>query len=572
VRYLALVSDYDGTLAHDGVVDDATVEAVERVRASGRRVVLVTGRELDDLQRVFPRLELFDRVVAENGALLYRPEEREEVPLGEAPSRDFVDALQARRVDPLSVGRVIVATWHPNEDVVLDTIRELGLELQVIFNKGAVMVLPSGINKASGLQAALAELRLSPHNALGIGDAENDHAFLTLCECAVAVANALPALKERCDLVTDGDHGRGVSELAERLLATDLQELESELTRHDVLLGARDGQEVLFPPYGRGLLVAGPSGSGKSSLAGGLLERLAEAGYQFCLVDPEGDYESFAGAVTIGDAQRPPRETETLELLERSDQNVVVNLLGQPLDDRPGFFQGLLPQLQALRSRVGRPHWLVVDEAHHMLPSTWQPASSTLPREIGSMLLISVHPDAIAPAALAAIDAVVAVGEGAEDVFRSFAALRGLEPPTLSDRGSDEVLLWWAGERRALALEPAGGKVALQRHRRKYAEGELGEDKSFYFRGPDGRLNLRAQNLVLFLQLAEGVDDETWLHHLRAGDYSRWVRSAIKDDELATEIAAVEKEAADAAESRARIRELVEVRYTLPSRPTSGAA
>ncbi len=572
MRYLALVSDYDGTLAHDGVVDGATVQAVERVRASGRRVVLVTGRELDDLQRVFPRLELFDRVVAENGALLYRPEEREEVPLGEAPPREFVDALQARRVDPLSVGRVIVATWHPNEDVVLDTIRELGLELQVIFNKGAVMVLPSGVNKASGLQAALGELRLSPHNAVGIGDAENDHAFLTLCECAVAVENALPALKERCDLVTDADHGRGVAELAERLLATDLQELESELTRHDVLLGTRSGQEVLFPPYGRGLLVAGPSGSGKSSLAGGLLERLAEAGYQFCLVDPEGDYESFAGAVTIGDAQRAPRETETLELLERSDQNVVVNLLGQPLDDRPGFFQGLLPQLQALRSRVGRPHWLVVDEAHHMLPSTWQPASSTLPREIGSMLLISVHPDAIAPAALAAIDAVVAVGEGAEDVFRSFAALRGLEPPTLPDRGSDEVLLWRAGERRALALEPAGGKVALQRHRRKYAEGELGEDKSFYFRGPDGRLNLRAQNLVLFLQLAEGVDDETWLHHLRAGDYSRWVRNAIKDDELATEIAAVEKEAVDPAESRARIRELVEVRYTLPSRPTSGAA
>ncbi|MDQ3874273.1 MAG: HAD-IIB family hydrolase, partial [Actinomycetota bacterium] len=471
MRYLALACDYDGTLAHDGVVDDDTTRALERVLASGRRLLLVTGRELDDLLRVFPRVDLFDRVVAENGGLLYRPETKEELPLGDAPPVPFVEALRRRDVDPLSVGRVIVATWHPNEDVVLETIRDLGLELQVIFNKGAVMVLPSGVNKASGLHAALAELGLSAHNAVGVGDAENDHAFLNLCECAVAVANALPALKERCDLVTAADHGAGVVELAERLLATDLEELEGELKRHDVLLGTRNGEEIRFPPYGRGLLVAGPSGSGKSSLAGGLLERLADAGYQFCLVDPEGDYESFAGAVVIGDAERAPRATETLELLEHGEQNVVVNLLGQPLDDRPGFFQGLLPQIQELRSRVGRPHWLVVDEAHHLLPSPWQPASETLPRELGSMLLISVHPGAIAPAALTAIDAVVAVGAGAEDVFRSFADLHGLAPPTVGNR-ADGVLLWWAGDETAVPLEQPA------RERRLTAAGRAGDEKA----------------------------------------------------------------------------------------------
>ena len=48
----------------------------------------------------------------------------------------------------------------------------------MIFNKGAVMILPSGVNKATGLAAALEELGLSPHNVVGVGDAENDHAFL----------------------------------------------------------------------------------------------------------------------------------------------------------------------------------------------------------------------------------------------------------------------------------------------------------------------------------------------------------------------------------------------------------
>jgi HAD superfamily hydrolase (TIGR01484 family) len=226
MRYLALACDYDGTLATDGRVDARTLRALERARASGRRLLLVTGRQLDDLQSVFSRLDLFDRVVAENGALLYRPSTREETMLAEPPPEAFIAALRERGIDSLSVGRVIVATWQPHETAVLAAIRDLGLEWQVIFNKGAVMALPSGVNKATGLAAALEELGLSARNTVGIGDAENDQAFLSACGCAVAVANALPMLKERADWVTVGDHGAGVVELIEKLLADDLRELD----------------------------------------------------------------------------------------------------------------------------------------------------------------------------------------------------------------------------------------------------------------------------------------------------------------------------------------------------------
>jgi HAD superfamily hydrolase (TIGR01484 family) len=251
VRYVAFATDYDGTLATDGRVGDDVVAALERVRASGRKLLLVTGRELDDLLAVFPRVDLFDRVVAENGALVYEPATRALHLLAERPPEAFVSALRARGVAPLAVGRAIVATWQPHEQEVLAVIRELGLELQVIFNKGAVMVLPAGVNKSTGFQAALAELGLSTHNAVGIGDAENDHAFLQVCECGVAVANALPMLKERADHVTTGDHGAGVIELTERLLADDLQSLEPGLTRRRLLLGTRaDGHPVSLPAYG----------------------------------------------------------------------------------------------------------------------------------------------------------------------------------------------------------------------------------------------------------------------------------------------------------------------------------
>jgi len=225
VRYHALACDYDGTLATHGTVDEPTLEALARLRNSGRKLVLVTGRELDDLHRVFPHLDYFDRVVAENGALLYRPSSCEELALAQAPSAEFIAGLRERDVNPLSVGRVIVATWEPFHTTARDLIRALDLELQVVFNKGAVMVLPFGVDKATGLKAALAELGLSVHQSVGIGDAENDEIMLSACRCSAAVANALQRTKEFADIVTERSHGAGVAELIDRIIATDLEEL-----------------------------------------------------------------------------------------------------------------------------------------------------------------------------------------------------------------------------------------------------------------------------------------------------------------------------------------------------------
>jgi hydroxymethylpyrimidine pyrophosphatase-like HAD family hydrolase len=220
--YKILAVDYDGTLATEGVVDEVTIDALTRLRASGRDLLMVTGRELPSLRATFGRLDLFTRIVAENGALIVDPSTGSERPLAEAPSPTFIDELRARGVSRISVGRVIVATWEPHHHAVLEAIRRVGLELEVIFNKGAVMVLPSGINKATGLKQTLAELGVREDEVVGIGDAENDHSFLNVCGLSVAVANALPALKERADLVTQGARGVGVAEVIERLLNDDL--------------------------------------------------------------------------------------------------------------------------------------------------------------------------------------------------------------------------------------------------------------------------------------------------------------------------------------------------------------
>jgi hydroxymethylpyrimidine pyrophosphatase-like HAD family hydrolase len=224
MRYVALATDYDGTIADDGVVDKPTLAALERLRDGARRLILVTGRDLADLQRTMPRLDLFDLVVAENGALLYNPANHEVRALGDAPPPAFVERLRELGVAPLWLGQVVVATWEPNQGKVLSAIQDLGLNLEITFNKSTLMVLPVGVTKASGLRGALAQLGLSPLNCIGVGDAENDLAFLDVCGLRVAVANALPSVKERATFVTTGMRGAGVAELIDQLLATDLAE------------------------------------------------------------------------------------------------------------------------------------------------------------------------------------------------------------------------------------------------------------------------------------------------------------------------------------------------------------
>src|SRR5262245_7402870 len=570
MRYIALACDYDGTIAHHGRVDEATIAALERTRASGRKLILVTGRELEDLLANFPRIDLFERMVLENGGLLFRPATREERVLGAAPPPPLIEALRQRGVAPLSVGRSILATWEPHEKKALEAIRDLGLEWSVIFNKGAVMLLPPGVNKATGLAAALQELGLSPHNVVGVGDAENDHAFLQLCECSAAVSNALPLVKEQADVRTRKDHGAGVIELIDELLADDLAEREGQLVRHHLLLGTRpDGQEVRVRPFGTNLLLAGPSASGKSTAATSFMERLAEHHYQFCVIDPEGDYGGFKEAMVLGESQRPPTVKEVLRLLQDPAQNVVVSLVGLPLAERPGFFLSLLPALQEARARTCRPHWLVVDEAHHLLPASWRPAEQTLPRDLDRVLLITVHPREVSSAILARVDTAIAVGQKPEATFRQFAEAVERPPPDgpLPALNPGEVLFWEvAGRTAPVHVRVAPGKTERYRHRRKYAEGQLPPERSFFFRGPEGKLNLRAQNLVLFLQIAQGVDEATWRHHLQQGDYSRWFREEVKDDALAEEVAQVEEQKGlSASESLARVRAAIEQRYTLPA-------
>ncbi|OCX54001.1 haloacid dehalogenase [Mucilaginibacter sp. PPCGB 2223] len=563
MRYHVFTTDYDGTLAVNDRVSAESVRSLIRLKATGRKLVLVTGRELDELKNVFPEHRLFDRIVAENGALIYRPATLEIKLLGQLPPVDFIDSLRSKNV-PVSVGRVIVATHEPYHATVLETIKEKGLEYQVIFNKGAVMILPPGINKATGLHEALREMSTCAHNTIAIGDAENDNAMLQFAECAVAVNNALSQVKEAADWITEPSYGEGVQQLIAALINDDLCNLDIKMTRHYLKIGEEmDGSPFLISPYDNRILLAGTSGFGKSTLAAALLEKLIVKQYQFCVIDPEGDYLDFPDVVTVGNSVQPPVITEVLRLLHQAEENVVVCILAIPFNDRPAFFAKLMNEIFILRAHTGHPHFLVLDEAHHLIPKENCSTFYNFPEDLNNFMAITTRPSLLNIDFLKRMNLAMTMGELPDKTMHSFTMLVGEEadiPKGLVFQKGD-VLVWQKqkGSPRLVRSDMPG--QLMMRHKRKYAAGDMGNN-SFYFKGPSCKLNLKANNLLIFIQMAAGVDDETWLYHLHRHDYSKWFRNSVKNELLAERTERIENREQGADCSRQAIFKLILEDYT----------
>ena len=470
MRYTAIALDYDGTIAHDGGVPAHVLDGLARLKKSGRKLLLVTGRELEELLGIFPGITLFDRVVAENGALLYRPHDQSRKELGDAPPDSLVQGLKACGM-PLSVGSSIVATIRPHETAVLEVIAALGLEHQLIFNKGAVMILPPGCNKASGLKVALGELGLSPRNVVACGDGENDHALLDLAEYSVATANAISNLKAAADYTTRATHGDGILEVVADLIETDLARLVPKKRRRALCIGRdQDGEEVVFPSRRASVLITGENRL-TTALGAALLERLGKVGYQYCVLDTRGDYVNIREAVVFGTLENPPAVKEVLTALAKPDVQAVVCLAAVPEQERHQFVEHLLVPLRELRAETGRPHWILVDEAHDLLPASVEADDSPA---TGAENTIYVTDDAmaLAPGILASVDGIAACGDSAPGTLDAFAAAVSWGVPVLpAQKPHDgQAMVWFRKSERPVSLidvaqvrqEPVHAKSQLQ--------------------------------------------------------------------------------------------------------------
>lgn len=452
MRFVALAASFDGTLARDGRHDERCIDALRALAATGRKLILVTARELRELLEIFPSARVFDYVIAENGAILHQPATKQSEILAQAPSEMLLRELNRRGVVPLAVGSSIVTTSLANEAVVRDAIERLGLDCQLVENDGMLIVLPADVSKASGVKEALRQLGISAQNLVVIGDAQNDLALFRLAEHAVAVQNADAAIKGCADRTTVGAYCDGFLELARDLMEGDLAYAQP---KRRVVLGAlADGSEITLAPYHDSLLICGPRGSGKAAFCEEVFEQLLANGYQCCVIGAAAERRARvpAGLRAYGDASEAPRLTEVIAALENPTTSVALNLAALPVESRAVFVEALLVQLQALHDRAGRPHTIVIQDAQGFLRGATLPGSATRLSEM-TRVYVSSEPERLPPEMLEGVVTAIALGDArVPSQFADFGSTASILLRSGPSGPSRRAQAWVRAERRASRL------------------------------------------------------------------------------------------------------------------------
>jgi len=579
VRLAAFAVDFDGTLTRDGRLAADVRESIAEVRRRGIKVVLATGRRLSDLQEAAGDVTCFDAIVAENGAVLHVPAREQTTALAPAPSAAFLEELRRRSINVV-VGLSVVETDAWNAPAVIEAIRSLREPLVVVFNRGRLMVLPPAVAKSTGLRHALWILRLSIHNTIGIGDAENDHDLLAACEVGAAVAWASAPLRGAADEIIEGE---GPSAVARYLLdAANRPRLAgARLTHHSLLLGREhDGDPVRLGIQGRTILVTGEPGTGKSWLAGLLCEQLILQAYSLAVIDPEGDYGALAmmpGVIHLGGADGLPSAREISRAFQHPGVNVVIDLSKLDHLKKVSYVRGLLQLLNTLRRQHGLPHKILLDEAHYFLSDLREP--DLIDPALSGYLLVTYRGSMLAPVVSAASDTItIALRETDPAEIESLAAMRphqatvtrladllaGLQP-------NEAVLLPGPDEARGVArrFELANRVTAHVRHRSKYLDMPVGDTQAFQFAEP-GSPGRRARSLREFTGIVSSLPADQLGGFLSRHDFSRWLDDVFRDKALAERVREIESRRAtiNARDVAAAIAQAIRARYeTAPGVP-----
>jgi hydroxymethylpyrimidine pyrophosphatase-like HAD family hydrolase len=554
MKLAAIALDFDGTSAVNDVFDPAVRAAVGEARRHGIYVLLVTGRRLPELARVAGDLSCFDVVVAENGAVLEFPASGRHVRLGHAPSDSVVAEIQRCGVH-IDVGESVIEADASAAVAIVKTIRELEQPLVLAFNRGRLMVLPQATAKSTGLKQALFALRVSIHNTVGIGDAENDHDLLDACEVGVAVEWGSAPLRAVADEVIAGAGPPAVADYIRRI-AQQPRLSAAQMGRRRLLLGHEHGGEpVSLAVRGRTILIAGEPGSGKSWLAGLLCEQLILQGYCVCVLDPEGDYrslEGLPGVILLGGDDPPPHARALERALRHPDVSVVVDLSKMPHHEKREYMRGLLRLLAVLRRRTGLPHKILLDEAHYFLGESR--GTDLIDSDLAGYILITYRISALDEAVRCARDSVVIVTRETDphetDTLRglcrphpdtallatAFGDLRANQAALLP--GSEES----HGEVRRFQLAPR--LTSHVRHRTKYLDMPVADAHAFVFT-IDGHPGARARTLRAFMGMLAILAPDALDGHLRRHDFSRWVDHVFRDRPLAAHVRQLESRLGD---------------------------
>jgi hydroxymethylpyrimidine pyrophosphatase-like HAD family hydrolase len=549
VKLRVLALDYDGTIALDGRMHASLPAAITHARQQGILVALVTGRRLDDLRRLIGDLHLFDLVVAENGSIAIFPASGRSARLAPTNPPRLLEALHAAGIGDAVAGECLVEMDAARAGDALAVVRRLELPLTLHFNRGRLMILPPAVTKGTGLREALRQVRTSPHNAVAIGDAENDHELLAACEAGVAVAWGSRALLAAADFVIEGDGPEAVADYVRRVVSLPAVPHAHD-TRRRLLLGTSDtGEPVSLAVRGRNVLVTGEPRTGKSWAAGLLAEQLILYGYSVCVIDPEGDYaalEQLPGVVLLGGDEPLPSLQEVTRMLRHPDVSLVLDLVRMPLAERRRYTVRALAMLSRLRQDTGLPHRIMVDEAHTFLADPEHTASLDFAQ--GGYTLVTYRASEIPRHLLDATTCVVVTRETEpreirllRETWKGVAPLAEWEAALSSLDLREAVLLPVTeeaqGHMRKFRLAPR--HTPHVRHRHKYLDVGVPDSRAFLFQdGADPPRSVRS--LAELVAVLDGPPHQALSGHLRRGDLSRWVADVMTDRALADRLGEIE--------------------------------
>lgn len=546
-RPRAIGLDYDGTLTLTQRPSASVLSAIARARADGIAVVLVTGRIFDELAGDFDDVtEHFDALVLENGGEIDIAGRR--IATAAPIDTALVDAFVAAQI-PHRRGRVIVAASGADEHRIIDEIAHVGLEYQLVHNRSELMVLPAGINKGAGFTTALAELGISPHDSVAVGDAENDHSLLAAAELGVAVDNAVQSLRAAADVVLDQPDGDGIIGLIDDLTST--AECWRRRRGGQIVLGHdTDGEAVCISAHPTNVVVAAGTGDGKSYLAGLIAEQLIDLNYSVLIIDPEGDHvglDTLRPAVVLGDDGPPPGPAVVVNLLKRSDACVIVDLSTLTPTQRQHYLDTLPALIEVSRQHHGRPHWIIVDEAHYGFNHDIA-THHAFDLTAGGFCLVTWRPLDLPGPVIAATDTIIALTTPLPDpnVVDLTAAIAGQPRTAIAQQltGPTGSLVVASRDQphtiRRANIAPR--RTEHFRHEHKYDSDGTTTQRGFWFRDdhdqPTGHVARSLHELELELATCPtGVIR----HHASLHDFSRWVNAVFHEHHLADAIATIEQ-------------------------------
>jgi hydroxymethylpyrimidine pyrophosphatase-like HAD family hydrolase len=549
VHISVIATDFDGTISQGGQLAPEAGRILRRWRETGHFTVLVSGRAFEFLRDLQEREQAFDLIVAENGAVLYNPHSDEmRLPFGEVPD-DLVERLAQLDI-PLWRGIAIAGTTMPHDGVVWATSRELDLPVHIETNRNEVMVLPPGASKGSGLLNLLQREGLSPRNVLALGDAENDRSLLQVAEVKVAVANAVEGLRGIADYVTAEAGPEGVAHFVEHyLLDGRAFDFPVRGAHHFSLDTAAEISLNAHDMVDREILIAGGSGASKSWLACRLADGLVSGGYQLLGLDPVGDLcvlRRHASCLSLG-RDEVPAISLIVQLLVETDLSLVLDLSHLPTrEEQVLYTTGLLRRVLQVRRRIGKPHWILIDEAQDLLGGQDNPARLPLLESFESfgVCLITWQPSRLDQGILDRIDGFVLtrhpLSREIECLGQQLDA-RGLDVTGLADQlgqlGEGQALISGLTRSEPSELMPlrfgTGPRIFPWMQRMHQSLGDrVPPSKRFYFYDQTGRTR-PAGNLSELIDRVRTLDSTVIEYHFQRADFGRWIRDVLHDGTLA---------------------------------------